>query len=48
MIGERKLTACLAGVALAGYLVSGAAGDSQPARDSKSAQLYIRLLGTSA
>lgn len=48
MIGKTKLVACLVGVSLAGYLVSAAAGDNPPAKDSKAARLYVRLLGTSA
>jgi hypothetical protein len=50
MIGMSRSVAYLVGVALAGYLVSAAVGDYQPdkAKDSKAAQLYVRLLGTSA
>ena len=48
MIVKTKLPACLVGVALVGCLVAAAAGDNQPAKDLKAAQLYVRLLGTSA
>jgi hypothetical protein len=48
MIGKRMLVTCLVGVGLAGCLGSAASADNPPAKDSKAAQLYVRLLGTSA
>jgi hypothetical protein len=48
MIGKRMLVTCLVGVSLAGYLGSAVSADKQPAKDSRAAQLFVRLLGTSA